>query len=270
MSESAERSQSFTHLSIPQAYQTSLVAPLFAPWARILLDFVGVSAGALVLDVASGTGVVAHLAAERVGATGQVTASDISPAMLAVAQASRPSDTVRYLVCPADALAVPNSSQDVVLCQYGLQFFPDKQAAMQEVRRVLRAGGTVGLLVWAAEQPLGLYGPMIEAVAPVIAEPFPRAYDARSYAMTADEVEAVLHAAGFKAILVEQRSVTATWETPAAAGATILATPHGPPFAGLSTDQQEEVQRALNTRLEPTLSGGVSCKTSAHLARAAA
>lgn len=62
MSESGERSQSFTHLSIPQAYQASVVAPVFAPWARILLDFVGVRAGASVLDVASGTGVVAHLA----------------------------------------------------------------------------------------------------------------------------------------------------------------------------------------------------------------
>jgi hypothetical protein len=54
-------------------------------------------------------------------------------------------------------------------------------------------GRAVGILVWAAEHPLGLLGPMIEAVAPFIPEPFPRAYDPRSAAMTADEVEAVLH-----------------------------------------------------------------------------
>jgi ubiquinone/menaquinone biosynthesis C-methylase UbiE len=191
-SEPIERSQSFAHQSVPQAYQTYFVPSLFAPWARLLLDFVGVRAGASVLDVASGTGVVAHLAAERVGATGQVTATDISPAMLAVAQASCSGDTVRYLVCPADALAVPDRSQDVVLCQNGIQFFPDKQAATREMRRALRPGGTVGILVWAAEHPLGLFEPMIEAVAPVIPEPFPRGYDPRSAAMTASEEAGML------------------------------------------------------------------------------
>ena len=105
MSESAERSQTFTHLSIPQTYEVSLASPLFTPWARLLLNFAGIPAGASVLDVASGTRVVAHLVAQQVGANGQVTASDISPAMLAVAQA-KPSDTaIRYIVSPADAAA---------------------------------------------------------------------------------------------------------------------------------------------------------------------
>ena len=72
---------------------------------------------------------------------------------------------------------MPDRSQEVVLCQHGLQFFPDKEAAVREMYRVLRPGGVIGLVVWAAEQPLGLYGPMSEAIAPVIAEPFPRAYD---------------------------------------------------------------------------------------------
>ncbi len=78
MSESAARSQTFTHLSIPQAYEGYLVTPLCAPWARTLLDFVGVRAGAAVLDVASGAGIVARLATEQTGAMGQVTATDIS------------------------------------------------------------------------------------------------------------------------------------------------------------------------------------------------
>ncbi len=57
MSESAARGQTFTHLSIPQAYEAYLAPPLFAPWAGALLDFVGVRAGAAVLDVASGAGI---------------------------------------------------------------------------------------------------------------------------------------------------------------------------------------------------------------------
>ena len=85
MPEASARSQSFTDLSVPRAYEASFVAPLFAPWARHLLDFAGVPLGASVLDVAWGTGIVARLAADRVGGTGHVTATDISPAMLAVA-----------------------------------------------------------------------------------------------------------------------------------------------------------------------------------------
>jgi hypothetical protein len=111
---------------------------------------------------------------------------------------------------------------------------------------------------------------MIEAVAPFIPEPFPRAFDPRFAAMTASEVEAVLHASGFRDIEVVQRSVTATWESPAEVGAMILGTPYAPAFTALPTDQQEQIQRTWISRLEPTPNGGVSCKTFAHLARAKA
>ena len=269
MANSVERSQTYTHQSIPQAYRASLVAPLFAPWARILLDFVGVAPGASVLDVASGTGAVAHLAVERVGATGQVTATDISPAMLSIAQAGHTDEVIRYVVCAADALAVSSGSQDIVLCQHGLQFFPDKGAALREMYRVLRTGGTIGVVVWQAEQPLGLFGSMIEAIAPIVPEPFPCAYDARSYAMTAEEVEVALRAAGFQNIQMEQRSVIATWDSMAAAVATVWATPYGPSLAGLSPAQQDVVLRSLATELGGTAPDErVSCRTFAHLARA--
>jgi ubiquinone/menaquinone biosynthesis C-methylase UbiE len=271
MSEEVSRSQTSMQQFIPRAYHESLVTPLFARWASQLVDFVGVPAGATILDVASGTGVVAHLAAERVGKSGQVTASDISPAMLAVAQEGRSDDHVRYVVCAADALAVPTASQDIVLCQQGLQLFPDKVAALREMRRVLRPGGIIGIEAWAAEEPLGLFGPMIETVASFSSEPSSLATIVRGYAMVADEIEGALREAGFQEIQIELRSVVATWDTPAAAAAAIWGTPYGPRLAGLPTEQQDNILRTLARALGGSSEGGsVSCVTFAHLARAVA
>ena len=272
MAEPAGRSQAFVHMSIPQAYEAYLVGPLFAPWAQNLVDAVGIQAGAVVLDVASGTGVVAQLAAARVGASGQVTGTDISPAMLAVA-AAKPvrAAEVRWIECAADALAVADASQDVVLCQHGLQFFPRQGAALREMRRVLRPGGTIGLVVWAAEQPFGLYGPMIDAVARVCPDPYPRAFDQRSYTMQAAEVVALLHAAGFSDIATEQQTVTATWATLDLALAAIQGTTFGPLLAALPAGQQDEVRRELSVTLGTrTPTGGVSCPTFAHVVRGVA
>jgi SAM-dependent methyltransferase len=57
---------------------------------------------------------------------------------------------ITYLECPADALAFPDDAFDLVTCQQGLQFFPNRNAALAEVRRVLRPGGKLGIAVWCA------------------------------------------------------------------------------------------------------------------------
>jgi ubiquinone/menaquinone biosynthesis C-methylase UbiE len=107
-----------------------------------------------VLDVASGLGPVARLAAAAAGPGGRVVASDISAAMLALAAAKQADPRrapIEYLECPAAAITADDDSFDVVLCQHGLQFFPDRAAAAGEMRRVTRPGGTVVLSTWAAE-----------------------------------------------------------------------------------------------------------------------
>ena len=71
-----------------------------------------------------------------------------------------------------------------MLCQHGLQFFPEKQAALLEMRRVARPGGIAVVSTWAAERPLGLFAPIGEALAELgVAEPYPRAFDADSYCL---------------------------------------------------------------------------------------
>ena len=131
----------------PEIYAEHLVPAVFAPWAPVLLDAAAVGIGHTVLDVACGTGVVAAAAAERVGPSGAVTGVDINPGMIAVAARTQ---GVRWARADAARLPFPDGGFDRVLCQAGLQFVPDRLGALREMRRVLRPGGRVALLVWRA------------------------------------------------------------------------------------------------------------------------
>jgi ubiquinone/menaquinone biosynthesis C-methylase UbiE len=115
------------------------VPRLFEPWALLLLDEVQLRPGDHVLDVATGPRAVARLAAQRVGPGGRITATDIAEPMLDTARSKpRPSNAapIEYLQAPAAPLALVSSTFDFVLCRQGLQFFPDRAAALREMRRV--------------------------------------------------------------------------------------------------------------------------------------
>ena len=111
----------------------------------LVLDSAEIEDGQSVLDVACGTGVIANGAAERVGATGSVTGLDNNPAMIAVALRARAWGAVADGRC---GTVFPDRSFDRVICQLGLQYFPDRPAAVREMRRVLRPGGRVVVMVW--------------------------------------------------------------------------------------------------------------------------
>ncbi len=105
-----------------------------------------------VLDVATGPGTVARIAAARARSTGRVVGIDISAPMLEVAR-GKPAEPgaapLEFLERHAHDLQFPDASFDVVLCQQGLQFFPDQIAALPEMHRVLKPSGRVGIAVWA-------------------------------------------------------------------------------------------------------------------------
>jgi SAM-dependent methyltransferase len=135
--------------SAAQVYERELVPAIFGPWAPRVLDVAAPAAGERVLDAACGTGVVARLAAERVGARGRVVGFDLNPGMLAVAR-SLPATGVPigWVQATADRLPFRDGSFDVVCCQLGLQFFPDRAAALAEMARVLVADGRLAAMVW--------------------------------------------------------------------------------------------------------------------------
>lgn len=126
----------------PENYERFFVPTIGAPLAANLMSAAALRKGARVLDVACGTGVVARLASQQVGANGSVVGLDVNPGMLAVARSVTPPDvSIEWHEASVEAMPFTDASFDVVLCQMGLQFMPNKDTALQEMRRVLTNGG---------------------------------------------------------------------------------------------------------------------------------
>jgi ubiquinone/menaquinone biosynthesis C-methylase UbiE len=136
--------------SAPELYQRYLVPAVTAIWAADLVDRAALRQGERILDVACGTGVVARIAAERVGPRGRVAALDLNPGMLTVARSLPPVTGAIIEWQESSALALPfaDAAFDVVFCQLGLQFFPDRAQALLEMRRALASGGRLALNVF--------------------------------------------------------------------------------------------------------------------------
>jgi len=136
----------------PQRYERYKVPKLFRPLAERFIKHLGFTTGERVLDVACGTGIVARLAAPLVGRQGRVVGIDLNVRMLAVAAGCEPRSgaVVEWREADAQALPFPHASFDTVVCQQGLQFFPDRVGALHEMHRVLVPGGRLALNVWGA------------------------------------------------------------------------------------------------------------------------
>jgi SAM-dependent methyltransferase len=116
--------------------------------------------GGQVLDVATGTGLVAVEVAKHVGPEGTVLATDFLPAWEPHVRntASEAGVTnITFATMPAESLDLPDASFDVVYCQFGLMFMPEPVRALREMRRVLRPGGRIGITVWSVPEKVGLF-----------------------------------------------------------------------------------------------------------------
>jgi SAM-dependent methyltransferase len=185
-------SYAMNQLSFPQMYERWLVAPLFRPYAEITLDEVSLSNRDRVLDIACGTGIVARVARERLGDSGSVVGVDVSPDMLAVARAVAPS--IDWRVGEASALPLGDGEQfDVVVCQQGLQFFPDKAAAAAQMRRALANGGRVAVATWRSDDEI----PFFRQLRGVAEQRLGNIADQRYSYGDATALEALLRGAGF-------------------------------------------------------------------------
>lgn len=185
-------------------YEQSLVPIIFAPWAVLLIERVRPQPGERVLDVACGTGVVARLAAERIGLAGSVIGADSSPAMLAAAKRASVGTSIEWREADAAILPFADGSFDLVLCQQGLQYFPDRAGALREMQRVLTPGGRIGLAVFGPQRE----SPGFDAVGQVLANSIgPQARVLPPFTLSdTDLVRTLVRDAGFQHI--EMR-----WET---------------------------------------------------------
>lgn len=142
-----------------------MVETFLLPLGPRLVDACGIQPGQRVLDVASGTGNAAIPAAQR-GA--KVTASDLTTELLE-AGSRRPEAAgldIDWRTADAEHLPFDDGSFDVVMSSIGVMFAPHHQAAADELVRVCRPGGTIGLLSWTPEGMLGALFAMMKPFAP--------------------------------------------------------------------------------------------------------
>jgi ubiquinone/menaquinone biosynthesis C-methylase UbiE len=126
-----------------EIYEQQLVPAMFEPFARHLIQLCNIRRSDRILDVACGTGIVSRLAIDYVDSTvGKVVGIDINPIMLNVAHHCSAGKDIDWKQGSATSLPFPNESFDLVVCQQGLQFFPDRPKALTEMNRVLAGAST--------------------------------------------------------------------------------------------------------------------------------
>lgn len=133
--------------SIPEMYDRYMVPLLFQPYAELVAERARAFRPRHILETAAGTGVVTD-ALHRAVPEAEVVATDLNPPMLEEAARRRGGDNVRFQA--ADALDLPfdEGTFDLVVCQFGVMFFPDKVRGNAEARRVLASGGRYLLVIW--------------------------------------------------------------------------------------------------------------------------
>jgi SAM-dependent methyltransferase len=127
------------------------IRTMFAPLTVALIQDAGIGEGQTVLDVAGGTGEPSLTIAERVGSKGSVTCTDAVAEMVAAAETEaqrRGLTNIAFRQCVADSLPFKSNSFDAVVSRLGVMFFPDPLAALREMLRVAKPGGSLGLAVW--------------------------------------------------------------------------------------------------------------------------
>jgi len=133
--------------SIPAAYDRYMVPLVFAPYAEEVARRARTFMPGHILETAAGTGVVTE-ALHRALPDAEIIATDLNAPMLDVAAARMRSNKVSFEAADAQDLRFADESFDLVVCQFGVMFFPDKVLGNTEARRVLRSGGHYLLVIW--------------------------------------------------------------------------------------------------------------------------
>jgi SAM-dependent methyltransferase len=160
--------------SIPELYDTLLVPLIFEPYAQDLARRVAALKPARVLETAAGTGVVTRALAQALSPSCEIVATDLNQPMLDRAAAVGTARPVQWQ--PADAMQLPfdDASFDVVVCQFGVMFFPDKAGAYAQARRVLRPGGVFLFNAWDRIEENEFADVVTEALVPLFPADPPR------------------------------------------------------------------------------------------------
>ena len=183
-----------------RGYESLFVPALFQQWTKHLIEGAGVSDGFNVLDIACGTGVLAREALSRVGSGGRVVGVDSAPGMLAAAKEIEPD--IDWTLCGAEALELDDAVFDCVVSQFGMMFFPDRQASTNEMFRVLKPGGTLAIAVWNSVEHNPAYADIISVLQEQVGTAAADALRLPYSLGNTEDVTSVLEKSGFNEISV--------------------------------------------------------------------
>ncbi|HEX4076644.1 MAG TPA: class I SAM-dependent methyltransferase [Candidatus Acidoferrales bacterium] len=179
-----------------------------------VLDMAQLRPGMRVLDLASGVGDPSLSIAEAVGPSGHVTATDLGPGMIGLAEElarARGLRNIEFRVADVEKLPFPDASFDVVTCRFGVMFFPDQLKAFRECLRVLKPGGRVAFVVWGKREQaflgttVGILTKYVEMPAPDPGAPHAFMFGERGL------LKSKLEVAGFAQVREEVRTVPGRW-----------------------------------------------------------
>jgi ubiquinone/menaquinone biosynthesis C-methylase UbiE len=247
--------------SVASTYDNVLVPVIFEPWAARLIEEYRPWEGRRVLDLATGSGIFAQLVAGQVGPSGFVLGVDNSNAMLVLAK-KRCADLtpeVKFIVSPAHSLEISSDSIDIVVCQQGFQFFPHKDAAAQEMYRVLCAGGKFIIATWRPVAECQFFGAICNALTVIgeqeISDMVRLPHDFMPDSQLFDHFES----AGFVNVQLSQLEQDLVIGGGAAHAIEVAyAMPYGPKLVALSDEQQAEFRKTLTELLHELSTDGIT------------
>ena len=239
----------------PASYERYLAPAMFVPLAEAVADAVEVSSGERALDVACGTGVLTRTIASRSGTGGHVTGLDLGEGMLARARRWPPVEgdaPIDYVQGSADQLPFDAAAFTAVTCQQGLQFFPDRDAALREFRRVLAPGGRLAVACWTDLPDTAGWYALTEAIDHHIGRDVADILRAPYGLSDPGELRRLLEEAGYDDVVIEIERVRARFAGgPEQFAAGVAGSnPAAGPFAAAGDDRRAAVVTELAPRLE--------------------
>ena len=253
----------------PLAYDTHIVDVFLQDYSRRLVEVAAIKPGDRVLDVACGTGVVTRLVANKIGSAGQVVGFDLNAGMLGRARASgETAAAIEWRLGNATDMPFADATFDCVMCQHGLQFIPNKAAAVSEMHRVLADRGRIVISVWRSIE----HCPWQAAIAGAVErnmgiEHAAQIRSAFSFG-DADQLQQVIVAAGFRGveIRIERETIRHASMAEYVPGY-ISATPVAAAVAGLDREAQAKITADVRDALAAYRVGdGLAAPIEAHVA----
>jgi ubiquinone/menaquinone biosynthesis C-methylase UbiE len=254
----------FKH-STPSLYDRYMGPLLFEPYAKHVAERVALLRPERILETAAGTGIATRALSESVpGAT--IVATDINPAVVEFAERHEHSDRVTFQRADAQDLPFDDATLDLVVCLFGVMFFPDKVRANSEARRVLRRGGRYVLVTFDS---LDL-NPIPKAAGEAVASLFPddpRYMERGPFSYTeAGLVEQDLRSGGFESIELETIGLSSLVIARDAALGIVLGSPFRAEIERLDASALDRATTAVEQALRAW--DGTNAPMSAHIATA--